>query len=211
MFAQPAKKMVFMGGEIGQYREWAHEGELDWNLLDYPLHRGVQSWMRDLNAAYSAEPALHQLDVRPEGFEWVDCNDNEASVISLLRWSKQSARPAENQPIAAETSSNTDAAEVVEADDRQVVLVVLNHTPVPRPGYRIGVPRGGFWKEILNSDAKEYGGGGMGNYGGVEADEIEHHGRPYSLKLTLPPLAALFFKWQPNEAKVGESAGADWV
>ncbi len=197
MFAQPAKKMVFMGGEIGQYREWAHEGELDWNLLDFPLHRGIQSWVRDLNHAYAAVPALHVLDVRPEGFEWVDCNDNEASIISLLRWGPQAestGSPAGDSP-------------------RDAVLVALNFTPVPRSGYRIGVPRGGFWKELLNSDAKDYGGSGMGNFGGLEAEAVEHHGRPYSLVLTLPPLSAVFMRWQPQAVSDAASSPntSEWV
>jgi len=167
MFAQPGKKLLFMGGEFGQYREWSHDNSLDWHLLESPLHRGLQAWMEQLNRAYRGEGALHWFDNDPQGFEWVDCNDAPASVISLLRKGKT-------------------------ADD--AVLITCNFTPVPRVGYKVGVPAAGYWKEILNSDAREYGGGGIGNMGGAEALAESVHGRPYSLRLTLPPLGALFLK-----------------
>jgi 1,4-alpha-glucan branching enzyme len=166
MYAQPAKKLLFMGDEFAQRREWAHDGSLDWDLLDYPAHAGVERWVGDLNRLYREEPALHELDCEPAGFEWIDCDDAESSVVSLLRKGK---------------STST------------LVLAVCNLTPVPRSGYRIGAPRGGFWREALNSDAAEYGGSGMGNLGGVEAEPTPLHGRPYSLTLTLPPLSVLFF------------------
>jgi 1,4-alpha-glucan branching enzyme len=166
MYAQPAKKLLFMGGEFGQWREWNHDATLDWHLLDYPLHGGVQQWLRDLNHLYRGEPALHELDCEPAGFEWIDCGDAESSVVSLMRKGKSTAT---------------------------FVLVVCNFTPVPRLEYRIGAPRGGFWREVLNSDASEYGGSGTGNGGGVDADPEPRHGRPFSLRLTLPPLSALFF------------------
>jgi 1,4-alpha-glucan branching enzyme len=167
MFAQPGKKLLFMGAEFGQYREWSHDRSLDWHLLESPLHRGLQAWMEQLNRAYRGEGALHWFDNDPQGFEWVDCNDAPASVISLLRKGKT-------------------------ADD--AVLITCNFTPVPRVGYKVGVPAAGYWKEILNSDAHEYGGGGIGNMGGAEALAESVHGRPYSLRLTLPPLGALFLK-----------------
>ncbi|MBI4286902.1 MAG: 1,4-alpha-glucan branching protein GlgB [Chloroflexi bacterium] len=167
MYAQPGKKLLFMGGEFGQRREWYHEESLDWHLLEYPPHLGVQAWMRDLNRLYCGESAMHELDCEPAGFEWVDCDDSENSVISLLR-----------------KGSSTGT----------VVLAVYNFTPVPRLGYRVGAPRGGFWREVLNSDGKEYGGSGLGNAGGVNASPIPVHGRPYSLNLTLPPLGALFLR-----------------
>jgi 1,4-alpha-glucan branching enzyme len=167
MFAQPGKKLLFMGGEFGQYREWSHDNSLDWHLLESPLHRGLQTWMEQLNRAYRSEGALHWFDNDPQGFEWVDCNDAPASVISLLRKGKS-------------------------ADDG--VLIACNFTPVPRVGYKVGVPSAGYWKEILNSDAREYGGGGIGNMGGAEALAESVHGRPHSLRLTLPPLGALFLK-----------------
>jgi 1,4-alpha-glucan branching enzyme len=167
MYAQPGKKLMFMGDEFGQVREWAHDSSLDWDVVKYPVHRGVQAWMEQLNRFYRSEPAMHQLDTDASGFEWVDCNDNATSTISLLRKGEQ---------------------------PQDTVLVVCNFTPVPRTNYRVGVPHAGYWRELLNSDAKEYAGSGQGNLGGVNAEEIETHGRPFSLKLTLPPLAALFFK-----------------
>jgi 1,4-alpha-glucan branching enzyme len=167
MFAQPAKKLIFMGCEFGQVSEWSHDRSLDWNVLQYPVHRGLMTWVEQLNRLYRSEPALHWFDNDPMGFEWVDCNDAQASIISLLRKGKPGDNP---------------------------VLVVCNFTPVPRLGYMIGVPEGGYWKELLNSDAREYGGTDMGNAGGVQALPEKKHGRPYSLSLTLPPLGALFLK-----------------
>lgn len=167
MYAQPGKKLFFMGGEFGQRREWVHDEGLEWHLLDYPPHQGIQRWVTDLNRLYQTEPALHEIDFRPEGFEWIDCTDAASSVVSFIRKGKS-------------------------AD--QAVLVVGNFTPVPRTDYRIGVPSGGFWKELMNSDAGHYGGSGLGNLGGVEASSASFHGRPYSLHLTLPPLSILFFK-----------------
>jgi 1,4-alpha-glucan branching enzyme len=165
-FAQPGKKLLFMGGEFGQGLEWGHDRSLDWHLLDVPLHAGVQTWTEDLNRLYRGEPALHARDCVPSGFEWVDCCDADSSVLSFLRRGGPGTRP---------------------------VLVVLNFTPTPRVNYRLGVPRGGFWKEALNSDAHRYGGGGWGNLGGVEAAPVRAHGRPQSLTVTLPPLSAVFF------------------
>jgi len=167
MYAQPGKKLLFMGGEFGQWREWTHDESLDWHLLQYLPHSGVQRWVSDLNRLYRSQPALHQADFSPAGFEWIDCNDVENSVVSLIRKGH---------------------------DAKDIVLVVCNFTPVTRFGYRVGVPIPGYWKELLNSDAKEYGGSGQGNLGGMEAEPVPFHGRPYSLNITLPPLAALFFK-----------------
>ncbi len=167
MYAQPGKKLLFMGDEFGQGNEWSHDRSLDWWVLQYPVHQGLQKWVRDLNHLVRAEKALHELDSEPAGFEWVDCNDAPMSVISLLRKGKH---------------------------PKDTILVACNFTPVPREKYRVGVPSGGFWKEVLNSDAKEYAGSGMGNGGGVMADAIKQHGRPYSLELTLPPLAVVFFR-----------------
>jgi 1,4-alpha-glucan branching enzyme len=167
MYAQAGKKLLFMGDEFGQVREWAHDSSLEWHVLQYQVHRGVQAWMEQLNRFYRSEPAMHVFDNDPAGFEWVDANDSATSTVSLLRKSES---------------------------PQDTVLVVCNFTPVPRMGYRVGVPHGGYWREMLNSDAREYAGSGMGNMGGVQAEEIPTHGRPFSLKLTLPPLAALFFK-----------------
>jgi 1,4-alpha-glucan branching enzyme len=166
MYGQPAKKLLFMGGEFGQWNEWNHETSLDWHLLGSPTHGGVQRWVEDLNRLYRNVPALYQRDCDGRGFAWVDCNDTERSVLSFLRFG---------------------------IDEATMVLVVCNFTPVVRQNYQVGVPRGGFWRETLNSDAHEYGGSGQGNMGGVEAAPIAHHGRPFSLTLTLPPLGAIFF------------------
>jgi 1,4-alpha-glucan branching enzyme len=167
MFAQPGKKLLFMGNEFGQVREWGHDSSLEWHITQYPLHSGVQNWVAQLNRLYCEERALYELENDPAGFEWVDCNDTGASIVSLLRKAK---RPEDT------------------------ILIVCNFTPVPRETYRIGVPSGGYWRELLNSDAKEYAGSGVGNAGGMMAEEIAVHGRPYSLSLTLPPLGALFLK-----------------
>jgi 1,4-alpha-glucan branching enzyme len=167
MYAQPSKKLLFMGGEIAQWREWVHDSSLDWDLLDHPAHAGLQNWVRALNQFYTSEAAMYECDCDPAGFEWIDCSDAESSVVSLIRKGK--------------TTST-------------IVLVVCNFTPVPRYSYRLGAPRGGFWQEVLNSDARDYGGSHMGNLGGVETVPIPLHGRPYSLTLTLPPLAAVFLR-----------------
>ncbi|HEX2252441.1 MAG TPA: 1,4-alpha-glucan branching protein GlgB [Thermoanaerobaculia bacterium] len=176
MWAQPGKKMLFMGGELAQWSEWAHESSLDWHLLDDERHEGVRRWVADLNRTYRAEPALHELDCDPAGFQYVDAGDAENSVLSFLRLGRST-------------------------DD--VVLAVFNFTPVPRPSYRVGVPRGGFWKEILNSDAREYGGTGQGNVGGVEAAPASLHGRSHSVPLTLPPLGVVLLK------SAGERSGGE--
>jgi 1,4-alpha-glucan branching enzyme len=181
MFAQPGKKLLFMGGEFGQWSEWAHERSLDWHLLQHPPHRGLAAWVRDLNRLYAATPAMHAAEHAPEGFYWIDCHDADNSVYSMVR----QADPA-----------------------GELVLAVINFTPLPRADYRVGAPRGGFWREALNSDAQEYGGSGTGNLGGVEAERTPAQGQPYSLRLTLPPLAALFLVSAGN-AKGGAEAGGD--
>ena len=168
MHAQPGKKLLFMGGELGQWNEWQHESELDWSLLDFESHRQLQHWVTDLNNAHCKEPVLHEMDYQSNSFEWIDANDSDNSTISFLRKGQKK-------------------------DD--IILIVCNFTPVLRYNYRIGVPRGGFWREILNSDAQEYGGSGTGNFGGLHAERISFHGRRFSLDLTLPPLAILFFKY----------------
>ncbi len=165
MYAQPGKKLLFMGGEIGQRSEWQHDGSLDWHVLNDPFHAGVQKWLGDLNRYYRSAPGLHELDCDPAGFEWIDCNDAEASVVSLLRKGRTNG---------------------------SAIVIVCNFTPVARHNYRVGVPSGGVWKERLNSDAKDYGGSGVGNMGAVEASPLACHGRHFSLALALPPLAILF-------------------
>ena len=167
MYAQPGKKLLFMGGEFGQWREWGHDESLEWHLLQYAPHSGLQKWVSDLNHVYRSQPALHELDFDQAGFEWIDCNDVEHSVVSLIRKGR----------------SRND-----------IIAVVCNFTPVTHSNYRIGVPQPGFWTELLNSDAKEYGGSNQGNLGGVKAVLIPFHGHPYSLTITLPPLAAVFLK-----------------
>jgi 1,4-alpha-glucan branching enzyme len=167
MYAQSGKKLLFMGAEIGQWREWNHDSSLDWDLLEYPFHAGLQRWVEDLNHLYRQEPALHELDFDPNGFRWIDCNDHLQSTLSLIRRGRSAK------------------------DD---IIAVFNFTPVPRHNYRVGAPLPGFWKEMINSDARDYGGSGQGSLGGVEATPIPFHGMPYSLNLILPPLAAVFFK-----------------
>jgi 1,4-alpha-glucan branching enzyme len=167
MYGHPGKKLLFMGDEFGERDEWYHERELNWDLLDDPSSAGVQRWVRDLNRFARAEPALYELDFDPAGFEWVDYRDSDNSVVSFIRRQRSGPR---------------------------VVLVVCNNTPVPRSAYTLGVPVAGTWREVLNSDAREYGGSGVGNLGRVEAKGIQSHGRPYSISPTLPPLGCLFLK-----------------
>jgi len=172
MWAHPGKKLLFMGGEFAQRREWTHEAELEWWVCDREEHGGVLAWVRELNRVYRDEPALHEIDFSPEGFEWIEANDSDNSVVAFLRKAR-SAHAA-------------------------TLLVVCNFTPVARQNYVVGVPAGGFWREILNSDAREYGGSGWGNLGGARAAPIGAHGKPASLVLTLPPLAALLFRHEPD-------------
>jgi 1,4-alpha-glucan branching enzyme len=165
MMGQPGKKLLFMGGEFGQWREWDHDGSLDWHLLDFPAHQGIMDWVRDLNQTYTREKALHAWDYDQKGFSWEDCHDADQSVLTFFRqW------------------------------EEETVLVACNFTPVPRYGYRVGLPRGGTWVEILNSDSTLYGGSGVGNKGAVEARQTSWHAFPCMAELTLPPLAAVFFK-----------------
>jgi 1,4-alpha-glucan branching enzyme len=169
-YAHPGKKLLFMGQEFGQRREWSEAGSLDWHLLEYESHRGVQRLVQDLNKLFASEPSLHQVDFDWQGFEWLDANDSDNSVFSFIRRGKN-------------------------PDD--MLIIVLNATPVVRYGYRIGVPRPGHYEEVFNSDALIYGGSNVGNLGGMNAGEHAWMGRRYSLSLTLPPLAAVFLKWRP--------------
>ncbi|TPW20730.1 MAG: 1,4-alpha-glucan branching enzyme [Elusimicrobia bacterium] len=166
-WAQPGKKLLFMGGEFAQWDEWNHEKSLDWHLLSLPAHQGVKRLVADLNAVYRREPSLHQLDCDPAGFQWVDANDGDNSVLSFLRLPR---------------------------GGREAVLCVFNMTPVPRHDHRFGVPWPGRWEEILNSDAGLYGGSDVGNSGGTEAQPVPWHARDHSVSLSLPPLGALFLK-----------------
>ncbi|MBI1917595.1 MAG: alpha amylase C-terminal domain-containing protein, partial [Planctomycetes bacterium] len=171
MIGQNGKKLVFMGGEFGQWNEWNHEVSLDWHLMGYPLHGGLVRWVEDVNHLYRTEPALYELDFDQAGFQWVDANDADQSVISFLRRGK-----------------STDTW----------MLFVLNFTPVPRWNYRVGVPLKGFWQEVLNSDSRQYGGSGQGNFGGMETVPLRYHGRPVSINVTVPPLGMVVFKNVPS-------------
>ena len=176
MAVHPGKKLLFMGGEFGQWREWNHDGELDWFVLGDPAHAGLQHWVRDLNQCYAAEPALWQDDHEPRGFQWIDCTDVEQSVVSLLRRGD---------------------------DPADTVVAVVSFTPVPRSPYRIGVPRPGTYRERLNSDAAVYGGGNVGNQGAVQTEPIPAHGFEQSLSLSVPPLGFLLLKPDPPRAADG--------
>jgi len=167
MYAQPGKKLIFMGGEFGQWHEWDVESSLDWHLLNHAPHAGLSHWVGDLNRVLREENALHEIDFDPAGFSWIDASDNEQSVVSVLR--KGSA-----------------------PDD--LLIAAFNFTPVPRHNYQIGAPKGGHWRELLNSDAPMYGGSGQGNLGGVDAAPVGRHGHLHSVTLTLPPLGAIFLK-----------------
>jgi 1,4-alpha-glucan branching enzyme len=173
MWAQPGKKLLFQGGEFGQYKEWAHDSSLDWNLLgETAFHTQLMAYVTELNRLYRTHAALHARDVGVEGFEWIDANDAENSVYSFLRHGKGHGEGE---------------------GEREVLLAVFNCTPIPRRDYRIGLPFAGRWKELLNSDAEMFGGSGLGNLGAVEAEMVRCHGREASVRLTLPPLSATYF------------------
>jgi 1,4-alpha-glucan branching enzyme len=166
MYCHPGKKLLFMGAELAQRREWDHDGSLDWHLLEHPQHAGTQKLVRDLNRLYQETPALYQVDFKPEGFEWIDWQDRDNSVFSWLRRDR----------------------------DGNIVVCVTNFTPVIRYDYRVGVPTAGVYTEVINTDASEYGGSNQGNAGRIDAENSASNGRPFSLKLTLPPLATLILK-----------------
>jgi len=167
MYGHPGKKLNFMGGEIGQWDEWDHDSSVAWHLLQYERHRQLHRFVRDLNHIYTAEPALYQIDFRWEGFEWIDFRDVDQSIVSFIRKGEGDVAP---------------------------VIVVANFTPVSRADYRVGLPRPGLYRELLNSDAAEYGGSSTGNRGSVVAEEIPWQGQPCSASLTLPPLGVLYLK-----------------
>jgi 1,4-alpha-glucan branching enzyme len=169
MYGHPGKKMLFMGGEFAQWNEWNHDTSLDWHLLEHEPHQGIQRLVTDLNRLYTSEPALHEVEFDWQGFEWIDCNDADNSVLCFLRRAK---------------------------DPGEFMVVVCNFTPVVRHNYRVGVPEMGFYREVLNTDSGTYGGSNVGNFGGAHASPIACFGRPYSINLTLPPLGALFLKIQ---------------
>jgi 1,4-alpha-glucan branching enzyme len=169
MFAHPGKKLLFMGNEFGQWREWNHDGSLDWHLLDDPSHAALRLWIQDLNRLYIGQRPLYECDFDPTGFRWVDCNDNENSVVSVVRYAR---------------------------DRRDYLVHVFNFTPVPRAEYRIGVPEAGYYAELLNSDSAVYGGGNIGNGGGLWSEPVPAHGFDQSLRLKVPPLGCLYLKRQ---------------
>jgi 1,4-alpha-glucan branching enzyme len=167
MFGHPGKKLLFMGSEFGQWREWNYDSSLDWHLLDDHMHAGLRRWVQDLNHTYQREPSLHQVDFDGAGFSWIDCNDNENSVVSMIRRAR---------------------------NPQDFSVIVVNFTPVPREAYTIGVPEGGWYREVLNSDGEIYGGGNVGNGGGVMAGDDPSHGFEHSLKLTVPPLGFVLLR-----------------
>jgi 1,4-alpha-glucan branching enzyme len=167
MWTMSGKKLLFMGCEFGQGDEWNYNKSLDWHLLEYPYQHGLQTLVRDLNNLYRSNPSLYETDCFHEGFQWIDCHDSDNSIISYVRLAK---------------------------NPEDLLVILCNFTPVPRTNYRLGVPRGGSYAEILNTDASCYAGSGIGNAGRVDATAQESHGRPFSLVLDLPPLGALILK-----------------
>ncbi len=167
MFAHPGKKLLFMGCEFGQWREWNHDRSLDWHLLQDPAHEGMRRFVQALNYHYRQEPALHQVDFDPDGFRWIDCNDNENSIVSFMRSAGPEAVP---------------------------IVLIFNFTPVPRSGYRLGVPAAGYYAEILNSDSTVYGGSNVGNGGGMHTEPVPQHGFEHSVSLMVPPLGCLMLR-----------------
>ena len=165
MWAHPGKKLLFMGGELGQVQEWRSDGSLDWHLLETSEHAGIQELVRDLNLRYREEPALWELDFEPAGFRWLEANDADANVVAFARFAR---------------------------DGERSVVCVCNFSPVPRPGYRVGLPRGGRWREVLNTDDERYGGGGVGNAGVLQSENRPWHDQPFSAELTLPPLGVVW-------------------
>jgi 1,4-alpha-glucan branching enzyme len=176
MYTLNGKKLLFMGGELGTWREWDHDSSLEWHLLNYDHHAGIQRWIRDLNRFYRTEPAASELDFDSAGFQWLDADDAWNSVLSYVRL----GRPRPDGTV-------------------HELLVVGNFTPVPRYQYRVGVPHVGYWREVLNSDSELYGGSGVGNLGGAHSVPLPFHGRPHSLSLTLPPLGIIVLQHHSEE------------
>ena len=167
MYGHPGKKLMFMGGEFGQWREWNCDESLDWHLLDERMHEALRRWVQDLNHTYQRERSLHEVDFEGSGFQWIDCTDNENSVVSMIRRAR---------------------------DPWDFTVMVTNFTPVPRPDYRIGVPEAGWYRELLNSDSEIYGGSSMGNAGGAQAERVPAHGFDHSIPLIVPPLGFVLLK-----------------
>jgi 1,4-alpha-glucan branching enzyme len=167
MYGHPGKKLMFMGSEFGQWREWNYDASLDWHLLDDRMHESLRRWVRDLNHTYQRERSLHEVDFEDSGFRWIECQDAENSLVSMIRRAR---------------------------DPQDFTVMVASFTPVPRPDYRIGVPEGGWYREIINSDSEAYGGSNMSNGGGVHADASPMHGFDYSISLVVPPLGFVMLK-----------------
>ncbi len=184
MWAHPGKQLLFQGLEFGQEREWSEQRSLDWHLLEDPLHAGVKALVGDMNRAYRAAPALWSNDVSPDGFSWIDANDSGGNVLSFLRHGTD----AEGRPV--------------------VLACIANFSGAPKPDYRIGLPFGGRWREVLNTDAASYGGSGVGNFGAVDAEAMMWHGRPASAVLQLPPSGVLWLVPEPYDGNVRRSAAA---
>lgn len=171
MYGHPGKKLLFMGSEFGQFIEWDFRKGLDWNLLGYDMHAKLKTFVRDLNRLYTSEKAMHEIDFSYDGFEWIDCNDSDHSIVSFIRKG---------------------------SDPLDILVFVCNFTPVVHDNYRIGVPFDAYYREILNSDSEIYGGSNVGNLGGVQSEQIMQTGRPYSLSIRIPPLAMVVFKPEQN-------------
>ncbi len=167
MWTHPGKKLLFMGSDFGQWNEWNYESDLQWDLLQWDTHQGVQKLVADLNNLYRQQPALYEQDFNGQGFEWIDCQSRDDSVLVYMRKAKNPA---------------------------DFLVVCCNFTPVVRPQYRVGLPQGGWYEEVFNSDSEYYGGGNIGNYPGVNADTIGHHGRPFSITVNMPPLGITVLK-----------------
>jgi 1,4-alpha-glucan branching enzyme len=182
MWAHPGKQLLFMGSEFGQDSEWAESRSLDWWHLDDPAHRGILQLVTDLNARYKELDALWSLDVESAGFQWIDANDASGNVLSFLRYGR---------PGVLEGTGADGEAEPV-APSASALACVVNFSGAPHHGYRIGLPRGGFWREVLNTDAEGYGGSGVGNLGGVQAVAEPWHGQPFSATLAAPPLGTVW-------------------
>jgi len=198
-WSQPGKKLLFMGCELGQWSEWDHEQSLDWHLLQAPEHAGVQRLVDEVNRLYRELPALHEHDCNPAGFEWIDASDSFNSVISYLRRGAPGG-PAVGGPVAPRPAEDQPAGD---AGGQRSVMCVFNFTPVVRDSYLLGAPAPGRWREILNTDATEFGGSGVGNLGAAETHPLPRHGHPQSLRLTLPPLGGVWLS--PEESRESRS------
>jgi 1,4-alpha-glucan branching enzyme len=192
MFVHPGKKLMFMGGEIGQWREWNHDWQLDWEVLGDPRHAGLQRWVRDLNRVYAQEGSLWDADFDPAGFRWIDCNDHEHSIIAVMRQANRPTGEQANGRTGEQANGRT--GEQAKRTTGEFTVAIVNFTPVVRRNYRLGVPIAGDFLELLNSDAEVYGGSNVGNQGLVTARATSAHGYDWSLNLTVPPLGFLLLK-----------------